>query len=196
MDGKEILKRDITWKSDTANDGIHVMITEKIDQDVQLEVVVQDLDSTVFARVEGTSKGTKHVVDDYKLTIGEDDMPFIISMKNDEKVDGDERTNHVDFVLADDNGETYKATYKNTMVTDVKNNKQTSRGSIAFDVMEDENVTVNIDSTTTVKQKLDVKRDGAVDLNKMSDEEFEQLQQSIMTNVQVLVDQLNLANSF
>lgn len=196
MDGKKILKRDITWKSDTANDGIHVMIAEKIDQDVQLEVVVQDLDSTVFARLEGTSKGAGNVVDEYKLTIGEDDMPFIISMKNDEKVDGDERTNNIDFIVEDDSGELYQATYKNTMVTDLKNNKQTSRGSIAFDVIEGENVTINIDSTTTVKQKLDVKRDGAVDLNKMSDEEFEQLQQSIMTNVQLLVDQLNLANSF
>lgn len=199
MDGKTIVKRDITWtpaeNDDNADDTVRVMTTEKIDKDVQFEAVFTDEAAKDGVRLDGTSKGTDTIKDEYKLSTFGDDEPFSVTFTNDEKVDGNKRTNDMNVVIDDGTEDTYNLSYNNDMNTDLKNNKQTSRGTLTVNV-EGEDIKLNFDTTTKVKEKLNVKADGAVDLKTLSDEDLAKLQESIMTNVETLMGQIGAANGF
>lgn len=191
LDGKTIVKRDINWTGADGKEDNNMLftMTEKVDDDVQVVAELKSSDQAVESfRLEGTSKGKGTVKDDYTVTSITEGEEFAINMKNDEKLDGNKRTNNIDFTITDQTGETYNAKYEGTLDSDVKNNKQTSKGTISFDV-DGEPIKINIDTTTNVKEKLNVKADGAVDLNTLSDAELQELQDSIETNMEMLFSQ-------
>lgn len=191
VDGKTVVKRDINW-SGMDNDPENTMtftMTEKIGDDVQVAAELTTTNETKDSfRLEGTSKGIDAAKDDYTLTSVTDGEEFALNMKNNEKLDGNKRTNDIDFTITNETGDSYTAKYEGTLDTDVKNNKQTSKGTFSFDVDGDP-IKINIDTTTNVKEKLNVKADGAVDLNKLSDDELQELQDSIETNMEMLFSQ-------
>lgn len=194
MDGKDVLKRNIDLMP--AEGGTYnVTIMQRIGDDVQFDIVAFEKGSDETFHIEGTSTGTGDVKDDYTVTIGDDEQPFMMHIVNTENVDNDERKNTINVAFIENNETFFSTVINNVMVTDTKNNQQTSQGSLTFDI-EDEPVTFNFDTTTKLKQKLNVKPDGAVDLHAMSDEEFNELKEMLTDNLDLLLSQLSIVNSY
>lgn len=194
MDGKEILKRDMNIMPESGGT-YNITITQRIGDDVQFDLVAFEKGAEETLHIEGTSTGTEDVKDDYTVTFGNDEQPFMMHVTNNENVDNDERKNTINVAFIENNEMVFSTVIDNVMMTDTKNNQQTSQGSISFDI-DGEPLAINVDTTTTLKQTLDIKPDGAVDLQAMSDAEFNDLKQMLTDNLDVLLSQLSIMNSY
>lgn len=180
VDGKTILKRDIVIGID--EEKLHIVADTKVDKEVQLKVVGTDKEQTGTLTIEGSSTGSKDFKDDYTIKLSDQDTPmFEIQLTNDEKVDGKKRTNAMALNFTAPDEDPFKITYDQEMTTDVKNNSQDSKGTVAFDV-QGENIKLFVDTKTKLKEPLKLDVPNAKNVNDMTEDEVIKLREEV-TNV-------------
>ncbi|GEK30618.1 hypothetical protein KZO01_09270 [Kurthia zopfii] len=180
VDGKDILKREMTITAD--GEITKFDLDTKIDKEIDMALSISAKDAANFATIKGTSKGNKDFKDDYTLTINDEGTDATtINLTNDEKVDGDKRTNDLAVKFAS-GSEEYAVNYKQDMTTDVKNNNQKSSGTVSFDV-QGETVKIFVDTKTKVKEALKVDVPEAQDVNQMSDKELQKVKDEVSQKV-------------
>ncbi len=106
---------------------------------------------------------------------------FEIQLTNDEKVDGKKRTNAMAMNFTAPDEDPFKITYDQEMTTDVKNNSQDSKGTVAFDV-QGENIKLFVDTKTKLKEPLKLDVPNAKNVNDMTEDEVIKLREEV-TNV-------------
>lgn len=177
VDGKTILKRDVVIGVDDQK--LHIVADTKVDKEIQLKVVGTDQEQTGTLTIEGSSTGSKDYKDAYTIKLSDQDTPmFEIKLTNDEKVDGKKRTNAMALNFTAPDEEPFKITYDQDMTTDVKNNSQDSKGTVAFDV-QGENIKLFVDTKTKLKEPLKLDVPNAKNVNDMTDEEVTELRDEI-----------------
>lgn len=180
VDGKDIQKREMVITS--GEDKFNISMDTKINDEIAMKIVAGTPEEREALVLEGSSKGQGQVKDDYKLTIV--DMP-VVKLTNDEKLDGEERTNTIKLnIIGDNKDEDFEVKYNQKMTT--SNNKQTSKGSVVFD-LDGEELQLNIDTKTVLKEGFEVKIPNAIDVGEMSESDVEKLGETVSNNLMSLI---------
>ncbi|MBQ0139691.1 MAG: hypothetical protein KBT36_10360 [Kurthia sp.] len=170
VEGKDVQKRLMTVDFD--GDALNVEMDTNIAKDIDMKLVVGSNEQPEFIQLEGSSKGKDDVKDHYTLTVGDE---ISADITNKETLKDKTRQDAVVFNINADT-ENYVVKYDQKLMTDAKNNKQTSKGVISFD-MGGEPIQIHVDTDTVLKEKLDVKLADAQDMNDFTEEEMNQLKQ-------------------
>lgn len=171
VDGKDIQKRLLTVDFD--GNALTAEMDTKVAKDVEMNLVVGSEEQPGFLQLEGSSKGDKEVTDQYKLTV---DDEFSVQLTNKETLK-DKTRQDAAVIKINDTTEDAVVNYNQKLMTDTKNNKQTSEGVISFDV-QGETVKIHVDTDTVLKEKLDVKIKDAQDMDNLTEAEMNRLKEN------------------
>ncbi|GEK33241.1 DUF6583 family protein [Kurthia sibirica] len=182
VDGKDIQKRDLTITS-SEDEVFIVTLDTMIDKDMQIKAAFGDNKENKEALViEGSSKGTKDVVDNYTATFNDDIEKIVVKFDNKETIKDKTRTDNMTFDIGDGSDTMFKANYTQDLLTDAKNNMQKSTGTVVFEV-EGQEVKLLLDTETKIKADVKVDVKDAQDVNKMSKAEINKLQSNVTEKV-------------
>ncbi|WP_233455608.1 DUF6583 family protein [Macrococcoides canis] len=173
VDGKDILKRDLTIKGQD-DKTVKVLGSSKIDDNLKVDYQLS-ADNEEIVTVKGESKKSDNKFEDsYKLLINDGEAKEV-SFTNESTTDGGKRNDKGAIDLTQFAGDGMVLNFTNDMNTDVGNNEQKQKAEVSFDV-EGETVKFLIDSNTKLKQDVKVDKKDARNLNTMSDSELSDLQ--------------------
>lgn len=176
VDGKDILKRDLTIKGQD-DKTVKVLGSSKIDDNLKVDYQLS-ADNEEIVTVKGESKKSdKKFEDSYKLLIN-DGGAKEVSFTNESTTDGGKRNDKGAIDLTQFAGDGMVLNFTNDMNTDVGNNEQKQKAEVSFDV-EGETVKFLVDSNTKLKQDVKVDKKDARNLNTMSDSELSDLQTEV-----------------
>ncbi|RXK18431.1 DUF6583 family protein [Macrococcus sp. DPC7161] len=176
VDGKDILKRDITFKADGKT--TNIVGTSKIDDNIQIDYSFKSDDKEV-ATFKGSSKGKDDAIkDDYKFASKDEANPFDLSIVNDSKKSDNKRTDSGNVEVKSGMNGAFKFNFVNKLDTDAKNNTQKQKLEISTD-LQGETIKVMLDGDSKLKSDVKVKTDNAKDLSTMSDSDLEKIQKEI-----------------
>lgn len=176
VDGKDVQKRVITMEAQ--GEKVKIDLDTKIGKDIEIKAVFGADDTAEVVTLEGSSKGQGDVKDSYTINM-QDSFKAVIT--NEESLKDKTRTDAM-VVKVDADGQTFEVKYDQSLMTDVKNNEQTSKGVVAFDI-SGETVKLNIDTTAKLKEAFKVDVKDAKDVNEMTDAEVEKVQTDVSSNL-------------
>lgn len=181
VDGKTIEKRQLTFTE--GEDEIFINADLNVGKDLKMKMVAGSPEVPEFLVIEGSSKGKDKVTDAYVITL--EDMGTA-TIKNDESMKDKTRTDNMVVDLKGIEGEEFTFNIDQDLMTDVKNNKQTSKATVSFD-MQGETIKFNVNADMTLKEayKVDVK--DAQDVNEMSAAEVTKIQNQVSMNLMGLL---------
>lgn len=168
VDGKDIQKRLMTIDFD--GDVFKLALDTNIHEDIEMKLVAGSKGQADFVKIEGSSKGKDTVTDEYKLTV---DGDFTTTLLNEETWKDKTRTDAA-ILKINEGTEEFVINMNQKLTTDGKNNKQTSKSVVAFDVSGD-TVEIHADSNVVLKEDVAIKVEGAEDVNELSAEELQQI---------------------
>lgn len=171
VDGKDIQKRLIAIELD--GESVKVELDTKIDKDIEMKLAMGTKDEPNAITIEGSSKGKDTVTDEYKLTL-ENELSAVITNK--ETLKDKTRTDEAVLKINEGKEGEFVLNLSQKLMTDVKNNKQTSEGIVSFDV-SGETVKIHLDSNSVLKEALDLNIKDAQDINTLSDKELEKIKE-------------------
>ncbi|CAM3326286.1 hypothetical protein MACA111363_04975 [Macrococcoides canis] len=176
VDGKNILKRDLTIKGQD-DKAVKVLGSSKIDDNLKVDYQLS-ADNEEIVTVKGESKKSdKKFEDSYKLLFNDGEAKEV-SFTNESTTDGGKRNDKGTIDLTQFAGDGMVLNFTNDMNTDVGNNEQKQKAEVSFDV-EGETVKFLVDSNTKLKQDVKVDKKDARNLNTMSDSELSDLQTEV-----------------
>lgn len=179
VDGKEILKRDLTIKGKD-DESIKLAGSSKVDDNIKIDYELSSNNEKVGSLKGESKKSDKKYNDDYKFVMNDGEEKEI-SFKNESTADGSKRKDKGQIDLTALAGMDMVVAFTNDMNTDVGNNEQKQKGDLSFDV-DGETVKVVLDSKTKLKESFKIEAKDARDLNKMSDSEISDIQSEIEEN--------------
>lgn len=189
VDGKEILKRDLTI-TNKDNEKVRIQGTNVIDDGVQVDYKVSAPGEDGGLTLKGKSTGKDEISDKYDLEIKENSYSTTtLKLDNKSKVDGDKRTDKGKVTIAPSSGQSFDLNYDHNLTTDTKNNQQKQKLNVDFDV-NGENIKLIMDGKTELKKDIKFKKDGAIDFNTLSDSEVDDLTKEIEDKLQDLGEDL------
>lgn len=186
VDGKEILKRDLTI---TNKDDEQVKLTgaNVIDDGVQVDYKLSVPDNEDVITLKGKSTDGDNISDKYKLNVKENEYSnTMVQLDNKSKVDGDKRTDKGTVTLTPSTGSKFDLNYENNLTTDVKNNEQKQKFNISFE-QNGEPIKLMIDGKTELKKDIKFKKDGAVDFNTLSSSEVDDIGDEVQDKFEDIV---------
>ena len=176
VDGKDILKRDLTIKGQDSK-VLKVLGSSRVDDSVKVDYQVS-ADNEEVVNVKGESKKSdKKFEDSYKLLFN-DGEEKTVSFTNVSTADGGKRNDKGTIDLTSFVGSDMVLNFNNEMNTDIGNNEQKQKAEVSFDV-EGEPIKFLLDSNTKLKQGVKVDKKDARNLNTMSDSELSDLQTEV-----------------
>lgn len=174
VDGKEILKRDLTI-TNKDDEQVNLKGTNVIDDGVQVDYKLSVPDNEDVITLKGKSTDGDNISDKYKLNVKENEYSnTAIQLDNKSKVDGDKRTDKGTLTLTPSTGSKFDLNYDNNLTTDVKNNEQKQKFNISFE-QNGKPIKLMIDGKTELKKDIKFKKDGAVDFNTLSSSEVDDI---------------------
>jgi len=186
VDGKEILKRDLTI-TNKDKEKVRIQGTNVIDDGVQVDYKVSAPGEDGGLTLKGKSTGKDEISDKYDLEIKENSYSTTtLKLDNKSKVDGDKRTDKGTVTLTPSTGSKFDLNYENNLTTDVKNNEQKQKFNISFE-QNGEPIKLMIDGKTELKKDIKFKKDGAVDFNTLSSSEVDDIGDEVQDKFEDIV---------
>ncbi|GGI40899.1 DUF6583 family protein [Mammaliicoccus stepanovicii] len=178
VDGKEILKRDLTITGDD-NTKLKLVGTNVIDDGVKVDYKVTVPGEEGSLSIKGKSTDGDQIHDKYDIEFKENEFSSTkVKFDNKSKVDGSTRKDNGKLTFTMPNSEPFNLNYKHNLDSDTKNNKQKQKLDIDFD-LNGETIKVMLDGKTELKKDIKFKKDGAKDVNKLSDSDIEDINKEV-----------------
>lgn len=189
VDGKEILKRDLTITNQD-NKKVNIKGTNVIDDGVQVDYKISMPGEDGGLSLKGKSTDGDEIKDKYDLVIEENSYSKTTAkLDNTSKVDGDKRTDKGKLTFSDATSQPFDLNYDHNLTTDTKNNQQKQKLNVDFDV-NGENIKLIMDGNTELKKDIKFKKDGAIDFNSLSDSEVEDLTKEMQDKTEKIGEDL------
>lgn len=189
VDGKEILKRDITIKGKD-DEALKIVGTNVVDDGVQLDYKISVPGEEGSVSLKGKSTSGDNIKDKYKLIIEENEFSkTTVDLDNKSKTNGDKRKDEGAVTFKEEYGEPFKLNYVNDLTTDAKNNQQKQKINVNFDI-NGENIKFLLDGNTELKKDVKFNTKGAKDFNSLSDSEVSDITDEIESNFEDIVMKL------
>ncbi len=178
VDGKEILKRDLTI-TDKDDEKVKIEGTNIIDDGVQVDYKVSAPGEEGGFTLKGKSTNGDEISDKYELAFEENSYTkTTLKLDNKSKVDGDKRTDKGKVTFGQSYGQNFDLNYDHNLTTDTKNNQQKQKLNVDFDV-SGEKIKLIMDGKSELKKDIKFKKDGAIDFNSLSESEIDDLTKEI-----------------
>ncbi|QYA37779.1 DUF6583 family protein [Macrococcus psychrotolerans] len=176
VDGKDILKRDLTIKGQDDKD-VRILGSSQINDNLKLDYHLSAGDEEILIVKGESKKSDKKFEDSYQLLFNDSEEKEV-SFTNVSTADGGKRNDKGTVDLTQLAGSDMVLNFNNEMNTDIGNNEQKQKAEVSFDV-EGEAVKILLDSNTKLKQDFKVAKKDARNLNTMSDSELSDLQTEV-----------------
>lgn len=178
VDGKEILKRDLTI-TDKDDEKVKIEGTNIIDDGVQVDYKVSAPGEEGGFTLKGKSTNGDEISDKYELGFEENEYSkTTLKLDNKSKVDDDKRTDKGKVTFGQSYGQNFDLNYDHNLTTDTKNNQQKQKLNVDFD-LSGEKIKLIMDGKSELKKDIKFKKDGAIDFNSLSESEIDDLTKEI-----------------